>query len=303
MNQVKTCLAPNFDTHKPQFCPPKNSCDAHCHVFGPASIFPYCKNSTYHPPDAGKDRLKTMHQVLGIDRAVIVQASCHGVDNQAMLDAIASSNGQYRGVCIADANLTQQDFQTLHNGGVRGVRFNFVKHLGGAPNLDMMRRVIHRVQPLGWHLVVHVNAEDMVAYQSFFAEFDLDIIVDHMGRVPTDQGLDQAAFKILCRFLESDNWWVKICGAERISTTGPPFHDALPFIKKLVQLVPDRVLWGTDFPHPNIKQHMPNDGDLLDLVPLFAENSHLQHKILVENPAKLYGFEPSHRIKNRNKNV
>lgn len=286
-----TCMAPDPNTRIPTFKAPPNSCDAHCHVFGPAAEFPYHPTSTYEPPDASKFKLRELHDKIGIERAVIVQASCHGPDNRAMLDAIAWSGGKWRGVCIANHTFTDAQFEALHEGGVRGVRFNFVAHLGGAPNLEHMKNVVERVKPLGWHLVIHVNAEDIIEYESFFNQFEgLPIVVDHMGRVPTHLGVEQPAFKILQDFVQRDNWWVKICGSERISTAGPPFYDAIPYAQALIKLAPDRVLWGTDFPHPNIKKHMPNDGDLLDLVPLFTDDPVQQHKLLVDNPARLYGF-------------
>ncbi len=291
MSEKKTCMPPDPNTRTPVFKAPPLSCDAHCHVFGPKDIFPYHPSSTYEPPDAGKDKLKALHDILGIERAVIVQASCHGPDNRAMIDAIAASQGAYRGVCIANDSFTENDFQDLHDGGVRGVRFNFVTHLGGTPNLEMMKKVLDRVKPLGWHLVIHVNAEDIIKFQDFFAQFDMEIVVDHMGRVPCDQGTGQKAFQILKEFMQRENWWVKVCGSERISSEGPPFHDAVPFARELIQIAPDRTLWGTDYPHPNISRWMPNDGDLLDLVPLFAEDEGLQRKVLVANPARLYGFD------------
>lgn len=287
----KSCLPPDPNTRKPAFRPPPKSCDAHCHVFGPKHLFPYHPTSTYEPPDAGKDRLKKLHDILGIERAVIVQASCHGPDNRAMLDAIATSNGAYKGVCIAKKSFTDEDFQRLHAGGVCGVRFNFVTHLGGTPDLEAMTSIINRVKPLGWHLIIHVNAEDLVKFEGFFSKIDMQIVVDHMGRVPCDKGTDQPAFQILKSFMQRGNWWCKVCGSERISRAGPPFHDAIPFAKELIALDPERILWGTDFPHPNISRWMPNDGDLLDLLPLFAKDAATQRKILVENPARLYGFK------------
>ena len=288
---MKSCMPSDPDTRTPFFKAPAGACDAHCHVFGPHQIFPYHPKSTYHPPDGPKESLAALHQILNIDRAVIVQASCHGPDNRAMLDAIASRPDHYRGVCVANDQFSDEDFADLHAGGVRGVRFNFVTHLGGTPDLDMMKRVLERVKPLGWHLVIHVNAEDIITFEDFFLQFDMDIVVDHMGRVPTSQGIQQHAFQILKSFLERDNWWVKICGSERISASGPPFYDAIPYAQELVEIAPDRTLWGTDWPHPNIKRFMPNDGDLLDLVPLLARDETLQRKILVDNPARLYGFD------------
>lgn len=284
-----SCMAPDNDTRTPRFKAPPLSCDAHCHVFGPHAIFPYSDNASYWPPDADKHALKRIHDKLGIERAVLVQASCHGIDNRGMLDAIKSSNGAYRGVCIANDTFSENDFQDLHDGGVRGVRFNFVKHLGGAPNLDVMKTVLDRVKPLDWHLVIHVGAEDLIEYENFFNQLDMDIVVDHMARVPTSEGVGQKAYQILLDFMQRENWWVKVCGAERIAIQ-PPFYDAVPYAQGLVELAPDRVIWGTDYPHPNIKRYMPNDADLLDLVPLIARDEATQKKILVDNPARLYGF-------------
>lgn len=284
-------MPPDANTRSPVFKLPVNACDAHCHVFGPHAIFPYHETSSYHPPDASRENLTSLHERLGVERAVIVQASCHGTDNSAMMDAIAHSKGQYRGVCIANSSFSEEDFADLHASGVRGVRFNFVAHLGGAPDLEDMKSVLERVKPLGWHLVIHVNAEDIISYEDFFSQFDMPIIVDHMGRIPTEGGTQQKAFQILLEFMQRENWWAKICGSERISSEGPPFHDAIPFAKQLLVTAPDRILWGTDWPHPNIKKWMPNDGDLVDLVPLFALDEVLQQKVLVDNPARLYGFE------------
>ena len=288
---MKSCMPPDPETRIPVFKAPAGACDAHCHVFGPHERFPYHPKSTYHPPDGPAEKLAELHQILGIDRAVIVQASCHGSDNRAMLDVIARNPKHYRGVCIANDRFSDADFADLHEGGVRGIRFNFVSHLGGTPDLEMMTRVLERVRPLGWHLVIHVNAEDIVTFQDFFLKFEMDIIVDHMGRVQTSQGVHQKAFQVLKDYLERENWWVKICGSERISAAGPPFYDAIPYAQELIAIAPDRVLWGTDWPHPNIQKFMPNDGDLLDLVPLLAKDPELQKKIMVDNPARLYGFE------------
>ena len=205
----KNCLPPDPDTRRPAFKAPPKSCDAHCHIFGPKHLFPYHPTSTYEPPDAGKDALKKLHTTIGIERAVIVQASCHGPDNRAMLDAIASSGGAYKGVCIAKSTFTDDDFQRLHAGGVCGVRFNFVTHLGGTPNLEAMTNILQRVKPLGWHLIIHVNAEDLIKFEAFFANIEMEIIVDHMGRVPCDEGTGQNAFQVLKRFMKRGNWGSK----------------------------------------------------------------------------------------------
>jgi 2-pyrone-4,6-dicarboxylate lactonase len=269
---------------------PPFACDAHCHIFGPAAAFPYALGRAYTPPDAPKERLLALHQILGIQRAVIVQASCHGTDNRAMLDAIATSGGQYRGIAIVDASFTENEYAALHEGGIRGVRFNFVRHLGGMPDMNVFNHVLQRIQPLGWHLVVHLDAADIAELSGLLRALSLPFVIDHMGRVKAGAGLEQGPFRALLDLMKLGNCWVKVCGAERVSTAGPPFVDAIPFAQALVDAAPDRVLWGTDWPHPNVGRHMPNDGDLVDLVPLIAPDEALRRKLLVHNPASLYDW-------------
>jgi predicted TIM-barrel fold metal-dependent hydrolase len=271
---------------------PRQACDAHCHVFGPAEKFPFAAERRYTPPDAPKEQLAALHALLGIERAVIVQASCHGKDNRAMLDAIAGSQGRYRGIAIVGDGLSERDFRALHEGGVRGVRFNFVKHLGGAPGMTVFRRVLERISGLGWHLVLHLDAADLLELSPMLRTLEVPFVIDHMGRIDAAAGLAQEPFQALLALMRSETCWVKVCGAERISAAGPPFHDALPFAQALIAAAPDRVLWGTDWPHPNIARHMPNDGDLVDLLPLIAADETARRKLLVDNPARLYGFAP-----------
>lgn len=287
---METCAPPDPSPHKPKFVMLAKACDAHCHVFGPASKFPYAPKRSYTPPDAPKETLMALHRFLGIERAVIVQASCHGTDNRAMLDAIAASEGRYLGVAIVDDSFTERDFHILHEGGIRGVRFNFVKHLGGMPDLNLFRRVIEHIGPLGWHLILHLDAGDIVELSGLIRALPLPFVIDHMGRVKAGAGLEQKPFKALLELMRLETCYVKVCGPERVSTAGPPFTDAVPFAQALIEAAPDRVLWGTDWPHPNIAKHMPNDGDLVDLVPLIAPHEDHRRKLLVENPARLYGF-------------
>ncbi|HEY7377519.1 MAG TPA: amidohydrolase family protein, partial [Steroidobacteraceae bacterium] len=280
------------DTRKPTYTPPPGACDAHCHIFGPGDKYPYAPDRTYTPPDAPLEKFRELQKILGLSRAVLVNASCHGRDNTVILDAIAQSGGRYRGVANADDSFTERDFERLHAGGCRGVRFNFVKHLGGVPDMDEFRRVIARVQPLGWHVVLHFDASDLVEFDSMLRRLPVPFIVDHMGRVPTRDGLQQEPFqRLLALARTNDDCWVKICGAERISSAGPPFTDAVPFAQELIRAAPDRILWGTDWPHPNISRAMPNDGDLVDLIPLFAADAAMRKRFLVDNPQRLYGFE------------
>lgn len=287
---MKTIAPPDPDTRRPEYRAPPGSCDAHCHVFGPADVFPYASTRKYTPPDAPKEKLRQLHDTLGLERAVIVQASCHGTDNSAMLDAIAASDGRYRGVCNADDSFTESQFAELHAGGIRGVRFNFVKHLGGAPDLDKMRAIIEKVRHLPWHVELHFDAKDLLEYESVLDEIPLPVVIDHMGRAPVVDGVGQAPFQsLLSKLRNSENLWVKVSGSERLSATGPPFSDALVFARACIDAAPDRVIWGTDWPHPNVKV-MPNDGDLVDLIPQMAPTIDLQRQLLVDNPARLFGF-------------
>ena len=273
---------------KPAFSLPRGACDTHVHIWGPFDRFPVAKGAPYTPPERTRDDLVALHERLGVDRAVIVQTTVYKSDNRAMLDGIARSGGRWRGVALIDEHFTDADFRTLHEGGVRGVRFGFVKHLGGVPDLALVRRTAARIAPMGWHLVLHLDAGNIPEFLDFFGEFSLPVVVDHMGRVPVRDGLDQPPFRILLDLLKRPNWWVKVSGAERISETGPPFADAIPFAQRLIEAAPDRVLWGTDWPHPNVRWE-PDEADLVDLLPSFAGAAAL-HKVLVDNPARLYGF-------------
>jgi 2-pyrone-4,6-dicarboxylate lactonase len=291
MTNIPTCKPPDPDTHHPKFRPPPGSCDAHCHIFGPGDRYPYAADRTYTPPDAPLAKFKELQSILGLERAVLVNASCHGTDNTVIVDAIAQSGGQYRGVANADDSFTERMFEDLHHAGFRGVRFNFVKHLGGVPDMGEFQRIIGKVKPLGWHVDLHFDAVDIPSSMDLINHLPIPFIIDHMGRVPTKNGLEQPPFQALLDLAKhNDKCWVKISGAERISSAGPPFTDAVPFARALIDVAPDRILWGTDWPHPNIARHMPNDGDLVDLVPLFAADPAMQKRILVDNPQRLYQF-------------
>lgn len=283
-------MAPDPNTRTPAYRAPASACDAHCHIFGPGDVYPYAPDRSYTPPDAPLARFQELQATLGLERAVLVNASCHGTDNTVILDAIAQSEGKYRGVANVGASITDAELERLDEGGIRGIRFNFVKHLGGTPDLGVFEKLVARIKPLGWHVVLHFDAADLVEFDGLLRELPVPFVIDHMGRVPTKDGLDQRPFKILLETARMENCWVKICGAERISSTGPPFTDAVPFAQAILEVAPDRTLWGTDWPHPNIKKHMPNDGDLVDLIPLFMPDAALQRKVLVDNPHRLYRF-------------
>jgi predicted TIM-barrel fold metal-dependent hydrolase len=271
------------------FRPPPLACDAHCHVFGPGATFPYAPNAAYRPADAPFESLRELHAALGLQRAVIVHASCHGADMRVTLDAIARSGGRYRGTAIIDESFRDEDFQAMHDGGIRGVRFNFVRHLGGRPDMGFFRRTVGRLKALGWHLVLHLDSSDLAELEETLARLPVAFVIDHMGRVNAADGLDQPPFQALLELMKNERCWVKISGAERVSSQGPPFADALPFAQALIRAAPDRVLWGTDWPHPNVKWR-PDERALLDLFATMAPEPALQARILVDNPARLYDF-------------
>ncbi|MGH8699878.1 MAG: amidohydrolase family protein [Burkholderiales bacterium] len=284
---IKILPPPDPNPVKPKYAPLPGACDGHCHIFGPASRFPYAPERRYTPQDAGRETLAALHRHLGLTRAILVQASCHGTDNSAMLDAMEWSKGAWRGVAMVTKDVTDLELVTLQEAGVRGVRFNFVAHLGGAPDLKIVERVIARIAPLGWHVQLHLDAVDIETYRDFLARLRVPFIIDHMGRVEAKHGLDQKPFRQLLELMKNERAWVKVSGPERISSTGKPFHDAIPFARALIAAAPDRVLWGTDFPHPNVKW-MPNDGELVDLFAATVQDDATRRKILVDNPARLY---------------
>ena len=288
-NPLKTCLPPDPNPVKPTLVLPPDACDAHCHVFGPAGKFPYAADRSYTPPDAPVEELRRLHARLGISRAVIVHASCHGTEMDVTLDAIASSHGAYRGVACVDDSVTDRELERLHNGGIRGIRFNFVKHLGSVPDLAVFYRLLARIKPLGWHIVLHFDADDILAQRELLGRIDVPFIIDHMGRVKAAEGLEQRPFQsLLGLFRNNPLAWIKVCGAERVSSGTRPFRDAVPFAQALIAADSARILWGTDWPHPNISKDMPNDGELVDLFGEICPDAAVRARILVDNPTRMY---------------
>jgi 2-pyrone-4,6-dicarboxylate lactonase len=291
---MKSIPPPRTEISAPTFRLPDLACDAHCHVFGPGEKFPYADNRRYTPPDAPAEKLFALHTKLGVQRTVLVQASVHGSDNAAMLDAIAKRPNSMRGVAMVSPTVSESELRALHAGGVRAVRYNFVAHLGGAPDLDEIRTMAARIKPLGWHLVFHLDAVDLSQYSDFVKSMPVVCVIDHMGRAMVEHGINQSAFDAMVSLLKTPHVWVKVSGAERISAAlsnvDPPYVDAAPFARKLIDAAPDRVLWGTDWPHPNVRE-MPDDGKLVDLLPHFHEDEEIIQRVLVKNPAKLYWYE------------
>ena len=274
------------------FTLPPLACDAHCHIFGPWQQFPFSPTRTYTPPNSGIDEFEALQARLGLSRAVFVQASCHGTDNSAMVHAIQRGNGRYAGVAMIDESFTDADLRSLHHNRVRGIRFNFVAHLGGAPNLDAFWRLVHRVAPLGWHIVLHFDAADLPQYAELLDAMPVPYVIDHMARVPAANGIDQEPFQQLLALMRSDErCWVKISCAERLTENKiAPYDDVVQFAQALIDAAPDRVLWGTDWPHPNMAV-MPDEGHLVDLLASYVPDETLRNQILVQNPQTLYDFD------------
>jgi 2-pyrone-4,6-dicarboxylate lactonase len=274
----------------PTFVPPPGAVDAHCHVFGPGDQFPYAPERKYTPVDAGKDELWRLRDFLGFDRNVIVQATCHGADNSAMLDALRSSDGRARGVATIRPTVTAGELRDMHDAGVRGVRFNFVKRLVDPKPDAYYRALVERIAPLGWHVVVYFEAPDLAERWSLFTSLGVPVVVDHLGRPDVGKAVDGEEFGRFLRFMDSaGDVWCKVSCPERLSLEGPPYYsDVRPFARTIVARYSDRVLWGTDWPHPNMTSHMPDDGLLVDVIPHIAPTGELQQALLVDNPTRLY---------------
>jgi 2-pyrone-4,6-dicarboxylate lactonase len=275
---------------KPRFKLPPGAVDAHCHVFGPEDKFPFAPERKYTPCDASKEQLFALRDYLGFDKNVIVQSTCHGNDNRAMIDALAHSNGRARGVASVDRNVTDAELKTMHAAGVRGTRFNFVKRLVDVTPREVLIEIANRIAPLGWHVVVYFEAQDLPEFWDFFTTLPTTVVVDHMGRPDVSKPVEGPEFELFMRLLrEHPNIWSKVSCPERLSKVGPDgYDDVVPFARRIVETFPERVLWGTDWPHPNMTTHMPDDGKLVDYVPKIATTPELQCKLLVDNPMRLY---------------
>ena len=275
---------------KPEYVLPPGAVDAHCHVFGPGAVFPYAPERKYTPVDAPKEKLFALRDFLGFDRNVIVQATCHGADNRALVDALRAAGDKARGVATIRPGVTKAELSDMHEAGVRGVRFNFVRRLADPKPDDYYRGLVDLIAEFGWHIVIYFEAADLAERWDFFTSLPTVIVVDHMGRPDVTKPVDGPDFALFQRLMDfHENVWAKLSGAERLSVSGPPrYDDFVPFAAHIAQRFPDRVIWGTDWPHPNLKSHMPDEGDLVDLLPRIAPTEELQRKLLVDNPTRLY---------------
>src|ERR1700730_4757953 len=274
---------------KPRYKPPPGAVDAHCHVFGPESKFPFAPERKYTPGDAPKEKLFALRDFLGFDKNVIVQASCHAKDNRATVDALEAANGRARGIAFVGEEVSDSELAWMDKAGVRGVRFNFLKRLVDFTPRDVLERIAARIASLGWHIVVYFEMPDLAELEYFFNALPTAIVVDHMGRPDVKKGVEHPEFQRYLRLLDKHrNIWSKVSCPERLTIAGAPYDDVVPFARALVEGFPDRVLWGTDWPHPNMPVEAPDDGVLVDVIPRIARNPALQKALLGDNPRRLY---------------
>ena len=275
---------------KPKFKVPSGAVDAHCHVFGPATKFPFASTRKYTPCDASKEQLFELRDFLGFERSVIVQATCHGNNNDALEDALTYSNGMARGIASVDQDIDHKTLKRLDRAGVRGVRFNFVKRLVDNTPKDVFEKISGMIADYGWHIVVYVEAQDLAELVPFLLSLPTIVVFDHMARPDVTKGIGSKEFSLFLRLMENEKFWCKTTCPERLSKNGPDknYSDIVPFMEMLAKDFSNRVLWGTDWPHPNMKSHMPDDGKLVDIIELFAPDMVTQQKLLVDNPMRLY---------------
>ncbi len=274
---------------RPRFTPPPGAVDAHCHVFGPEVQFPFAAKAKYLPADAGPEMLFALRDRLGFSRNVIVQASCHGTDNRATLDAIAKSGGLARGVAVVDPAIDDKELETMHAGGIRGVRFNFLKRLVDNAPKDKFLEVAQRIKPLGWHVVIYFEADILEELRPFIDAIEVPIVVDHMGRPDVTQGPDGPDMRAFRNLLDTrEDICFKATCPDRLDPAGPPWDAFAAAVRPLVEDYPARALWGTDWPHPNMQDAVPDDGALVDMIPRIAPTPDLQRRMLVDNPMRLY---------------
>jgi 2-pyrone-4,6-dicarboxylate lactonase len=270
---------------------PIGACNAHCHVFGPRDRFPYAADATFVPAvDAPKEALYALNDRLGLQRCVVVQSSCHGFDNRATEDAIAGRADSYRGIALLPTDVADAELKRLDLSGFRGVRFNYMGHLGRATPIGEVLALAVRIAPLGWHLQVHGDPSLLTELGPALRRSPVPVVIDHIGRVDASLGIGQGAFRALLDLMNDERFWVKVSGIDRITRQGPPYADALPFARKLVAEFGDRVLWGNDWPHPNHSGPIPDEDQLVALIGQIAPSTAARERLLVANPQRLYRF-------------
>ncbi|MGB0630965.1 MAG: amidohydrolase family protein [Alphaproteobacteria bacterium] len=288
---TRPCPGPDYDFRPPKIAPPPGACCTQAHVFGPANKFPYAEGRGYTPPDAPIATYLKLLDTLGLDRGVIVHGSAHGSDNRASLDGIATAPDRLRGVAVVDPDISEIELSALNDGGMRGIRLSTM--LKGAVGSDQLMPMAEKIRQFGWHVVLHVNdSKEIAELEDLLRALPVPIIIDHLSRVRGGQGVDYVGFQALLKLMqETDHVWAKISSWYRLSDQGPPYDDMTPLARALIETRPERVVWGTNWPHPILWDHpMPNDTDLFDQFMDWAGDDATRRQILVTNPQTLYGF-------------
>ncbi|MGH8662567.1 MAG: amidohydrolase family protein [Burkholderiales bacterium] len=288
------CAGPDRNPRKPKLDFPPRACDTHAHIMGPKARYAYAPARIYTPPDCLLPDYLRMLATLGVERAVLVQPSVYGTDNTVMLEAMKAAGSRFRGVAVVAETVPDAELKRLDAAGVRGVRVNIVDVKDRKPGtlpMDALKRLARRVAPLGWHMEFLMHADEFPDLDRAFAGFPVDIVLGHLGYMKTDKGIGNAGFQALLRLMKAGRAWVKLTGPFRITTAGVlPYADVVPYARALIEANPERVIWGTDWPHVIIKTPMPNDGDLADLLSDWIPDPKLREQVLARNPARLYGF-------------
>jgi predicted TIM-barrel fold metal-dependent hydrolase len=274
----------------PRFRMPPDAADCHVHIVGPAARFPFVGPRAHRAYDAPKEVLREIHRRLGIARCVVVHGVHHGDDMSATLDALFTGHGAYRAIMPNDPEIGDRRLSELNASGFRGVRFNFMARLGGPPAREEFLRASERIAPLGWHILIHMDAEEIHRYEDMLRASKAPLVFDHMLRIDPSRGTAQEPFQKLVAFLKEGRDWAKISALEKFSKEKYPFRDICGIAAALVDAAPDRCIWGSDWPHPDVALPPTNDADLADLIPSYAPTTAQQQKLLVDNPARLYGF-------------
>ena len=296
LEQAPDCAGPDPHPKKPAFELPRGACDCHAHVFGPIERYPYFARRIYTPPDAPPSAYWRMLGTLGVERAVLVQPSVYGTDNRAMLDAMACEKTRMRAVAVVEETITDSELARMHEIGVRGIRFNIVdvkpEEKGKLP-IEVVRRMAERIKAFGWHIQFLMHVDEFPDLDRTFAGFPVDIVIDHYGYMATSKGVAHPGFQALLRLMKAGHCWVKFTGAYRISgESALPYSDVTPYARALVAAAPERVVWGTDWPHPQWPKRMMNDAEEVELLYRYVDYDRaLLQKILVDNPARLHGFK------------
>ncbi len=287
---MQTCQGPDRATRKPAFTAPPDACDCHAHIFGPQARFPFSPHRSYTPEDCSTEDYERMLNTLGFERGVLVQGGAHGTDNAAMLDALDRLGPRVRGIAVMPPGTPLHERQKLHQRGVRGFRMSTV--VSGGVGFDQLEALAAEAEEMGWHLLLHFHrSEELLAVAERLRGLRCHYVLDHLARIRADEGLDCSAFQTVLSLLDTDRCWIKLASLYRLSSTPYPHPDMLPMIHRVVQARPDRMIWGSNWPHPIHEGAMPNDGDLVDLIPLWVPDESQRQQMLVSNPQVLYGFD------------